>query len=643
MDDIDALFSAEGPLADAIADYRPRPQQRAMAVAVADALSQHATLLVEAGTGIGKTFAYLVPALLSGRQVAISTGTRTLQDQLFNRDLPRIAGALGRPVKVALLKGRANYLCLHRAETARFDKRLGGAARRALTKIQSWGLRTTTGDISEVSGVPEDAAVWPRVTSTAENCLGQECEFYSRCHVVLARRAAQAADVVVVNHHLLMADLALKDGGFGELLPGADAVIIDEAHQLPETATQFFGTHLSSRRIDELVRDLMTESASLPQREQIWSSADALKAALSHLRLALGGGQQRTRLDNMSDDISSALAGLQAALAAMDGKLGKLAAGESAGLESCRRRLLDCQTQLALLQEDASEEGLRWADISARGFTLHLTPFDVAGNLRDIMSARPCAWVFTSATLAVGDNFEHFSRRIGAEKPTVLRLDSPFDFASQSRLFLPAGMPDPGSPEYTCHVVESALPLIQASQGRAFLLFTSHRALREAATLLEERLDFPLLIQGSAPREELLVRFRAMGNAVLLGTSSFWEGVDVRGPALSLVVIDKLPFASPGDPVLQARLEAIRRTGGNPFTDYQLPQAVLALKQGVGRLIRDHKDAGVAMLCDPRLGSRSYGRLFLKSLPPMTRSRSSEEVCVFLAAHRAAHPMSETA
>ncbi len=636
MDELTELFAANGPLAAQIDDYRPRAEQLTMARAVSAALAGHETLLVEAGTGTGKTFAYLVPALLSARQIAISTGTRTLQDQLFNRDLPLVAGALGRPGKVALLKGRANYLCLHRLDTASADPRLTPTQRRQLRRIERWASATTAGDISEVSNVPERAAIWPRVTSTAENCLGQACEFFDQCHVVRARREAQAADTVVVNHHLLMADLTLKESGFGELLPGADAVIIDEAHQLPDTAARFFGVALGSRRVSELARDLIVESAHLPQASAVRSRAEQLDQGLKELRLALGAGSGRRRLDETSGDTPAAMDQLARRLYECDQAIGDIASEEHKGLESCRRRINECLAGLAQLGDEDAAAGLRWVEVSKQGFTLNLTPFDVADEIRNIMASRPCAWIFTSATLAVGEDFAHFQHRVGIDQATTLRLSSPFDFARQSRLFIPDAMPQPSADDYTARVVQEALPLVRASAGRAFLLFTSHRALEEAAALLAEELDFPLLVQGHAPREELLIRFRELGNAVLMGTSSFWQGVDVRGPALSLVVIDKLPFASPGDPLQQARIEAIREQGGNPFTDFQLPQAVLALKQGVGRLIRDHKDSGVAVLCDPRLKTKGYGRLFLKSLPPMTRAHSREDVCEFLQKHRLA-------
>lgn len=636
MSELARLFAEDGPLAEQVENYSPRPEQLGMAEAVARALERNETLLVEAGTGTGKTFAYLVPALLSRRQIVISTGTRTLQDQLFHRDLPVVAGALGRPGRVALLKGRANYLCLYRLKQAELDPKLSKTQGRQLSHVRRWAEQTNSGDVSEVSTVPEQAAIWPRVTSTAENCLGQSCEFFDQCHVVKARREAQAADTVVVNHHLLMADLTLKEAGFGELLPGADALIIDEAHQLPDTAARFFGVSLSSRRLAELARDLLVESAPLENASEVRKRVERLELAVKKLRLALGPGNGRRRLDEAGEAAGTGMQQLAAALQACDELLASISPTENKGLESCRGRISLCQQELAQLSDDDPEPGLRWIEVAKQHFTVHLTPFNVAKELQGLMAARDSAWIFTSATLAVGDDFEHFGQRVGVVDAVNLRLESPFDFSGQARLWLPEDLPEPASRNYTSRVVAEARPLIAAAGGRAFLLFTSHRALEEAASLLADSLDFPLLVQGHAPREDLLARFRRLGNAVLMGTSSFWQGVDVRGPALSLVIIDKLPFASPGDPLQQARIEAIRQQGGNPFSEFQLPQAVLALKQGVGRLIRDYNDHGVAVICDPRIRSKAYGRLFLRSLPPMARAKSLQDACEFLRDRRAA-------
>ena len=599
-----------------------------MARAVAETLEDGGTLVCEAGTGVGKTFAYLVPALLSGRKVLISTGTRNLQDQLFHRDLPRMREVLGVPARISLLKGRANYLCLHRLGNALDeDTRRDPAWRAQLMQVRDWGAATKIGDIAELS-IPEDAAVWPVVTSTPDNCLGQDCPQLEGCHVLAARRRAQEADLVVINHHLLCADLSLRDQGFGEVLPGADCFIIDEAHQLPDVASGFFGTALGSRQVLDLLRDLeieyRREAGDVPELAQ---RAGAVRHAVQELRLALGEADRRGPWLEIveSSGGAAALQALGSGLRALESALNAVN-GRGKGLDACLTRCAELTERLAELTGADGGDAIRWFEAQGRGFRLHRTPLEVAGVFQSYMQRHSAAWVFTSATLAVGERFDHFVGQIGLAGARCARWESPFDYPNQALWYVPRGMPDPADPDYGRRVAELALEILGSSRGRAFLLFTSHRALREAADWLAPRLEYPLLVQGSAPRAELLERFRRLGNAVLLGTSSFWEGVDVRGEALSCVVIDKLPFASPGDPVLQARIDALRRRGGNPFHDVQLPQAVIALKQGAGRLIRDGTDRGVLVVCDPRLLSRPYGHAFLASLPPMGRSRDLADV-----------------
>ena len=629
-------LGAHGPLAARLPGFRCREQQQAMAQRIAETLAGGGTLICEAGTGTGKTFAYLVPALLSGRKVIVSTGTRNLQDQLFQRDIPLVREALGRPLQVALLKGRSNYLCRHRLDLAvAAPERQRAEVRRDLAAVRRWAARTGHGDIAELP-LPEDAAVWSAVTSTADNCLGQECPAFAACHLLEARRRAQQADLVVVNHHLLCADLALREEGFGEVLPGADAFIVDEAHQLPEVAGGFFGVSLSARALIELARDVDAEcsrdAGDLPQGP---IAAARLRAAVAALRDALGAEDRRGGWRELAGDagVADAFAGLEDALRAL-GEALETIEGRARGLDQCLARARGMRERLhGLLGEGEgdADEGVRWFDLHGRGFRLNRTPLDVSARLREQRRQQPAAWVFTSATLAVGAAFDHFAARIGCAEAETALWASPFDYAGQSLLYCPAAMPEPAAAHYTDRVAETAAALIALSRGRAFLLFTSHRALRACAALLEAHLEYPLLVQGSAPRAELIARFRALGNAVLLGTASFWEGVDVRGEALSCVVIDRLPFASPGDPILQARSDALRRRGGNPFRELQLPQAVIALKQGAGRLIRDHADRGVLAVCDPRLFSRGYGRLFLDSLPPMPRTRELDAVRAFFA------------
>lgn len=634
MDDISYLLSSDGPFAKLIPGFLPRSQQQELAMAVAEALEKQQVFIAEAGTGTGKTFAYLVPALLTEQKIIISTGTKNLQDQLFLKDLPLVRDAVAVPVDLALLKGRANYLCLHRMELALSDGRFPTRSQVAdLQKIREWSGITRSGDIAELSDLAEDSPLWPQVTSTGDNCLGNDCDYYDDCHLMKARRRAQEADIVVVNHHLLFADMALRDEGVGELLPGVNALILDEAHQLPDIAANFFGLTVSGYQLQDLARDTIAEDVrEAGETGRLRSSAEHLEKTVKDLRLAFGTEARRgawhealqlSGFQQALDDVAAALHELQEQL--------KPLAARGKGLESCLRRCEETATRYAQISGITPVDQIHWFETHARSFSLNLTPMDVASLFQEQIKARPCAWVFTSATLAVAENFDHFTRRLGLHDAQTKRWDSPFDFAQQAVLYVPTDMPEPNSPGYTAAVIEQALPVLEASRGRAFILFTSHRALQEAAEILDGKLDYPLLVQGQMPRSRLLEQFRQLGNAILLGTGSFWEGVDVRGEALSCVIIDKLPFASPGDPVLQARIEAMRQQGGNPFMDYQLPQAVIALKQGVGRLIRDTADRGVLMLCDPRLGSKPYGRMFINSLPPMTKTRKLEVVQRFFA------------
>ncbi|MBN8482754.1 MAG: ATP-dependent DNA helicase [Xanthomonadales bacterium] len=605
-----------------------------MAGAVAAAIDERHALVAEAGTGTGKTFAYLVPALVSGRRIIVSTGTKALQDQLFHRDLPRVRSVLGARLSAALLKGRANYLCLHRLDQLRKDGRLASREEVArLGAIHAWSTATASGDRAELAEVPEDSPLWPRVTSTTDNCLGSECPMFADCFVVRARRAAQEADLVVVNHHLLFADLAIKQEGFGEILPGAHAFILDEAHQIPELAGQFFSISLGMRQLGELAQDTLAECAGVSGALALLQPAlDPLMPALRRLRLEFerlpakgafsvieGDAAVMRELDALRD----ALAGLADAL--------ERHAERSRGLAAVHERALGFAARLAHLLDGNARDAVHWYEVSAHGFMLHATPLDLAGPLRELREQSRAAWIFTSATLSVDRRFDHFSRQLGLDDPHTLALDSPFDYARQALAWLPPDLPEPSDPAYTDRVVDAVLPVLEASNGRAFLLFTSHRALRRAAERLEGRVPYPLFVQGTAPRHRLLEEFRASGNGVLLGAASFWEGVDVAGEALGVVVIDKLPFAAPDDPVLVARLEALRDAGLNAFTEWQVPNAVIALKQGAGRLIRDIHDRGVLVLCDPRLSTKGYGRQFLASLPPMPRTRRLDDVRRFLA------------
>ncbi|MEA5668725.1 ATP-dependent DNA helicase [Stenotrophomonas sp. MH1] len=643
-------LSEGGALARALDAFVPRPAQLRLTGAIAETLQQRDVLLAEAGTGTGKTFAYLVPALLSGLKTIVSTGTRALQDQLYHRDLPRVRAALGVGHRAALLKGRANYLCRYRLDQARGEPRFSTPEQVAqFQRIVTWSGRTQYGDIAELDGLADDSPLLPMVTSTVDNCLGTDCPFWSDCFVVRARQRAQEADLVVVNHHLLLADLALKQEGFGEILPGAQAFIIDEAHQLPELATNFFGEGFGMRPWQELVCDCLAECRSVAGAQATLQQPVAtLELALRALREAMEKLPPRgTRWRAMAqpevadgfDAVSAALAQLRDALA--------LVREASPGLDACHARAQEAVSRLArwlgedlpLFDFEADEHDaagvddgndVLWYELTPRGFRCHRTPMDVSGPLREHRERSMAAWVFTSATLTVDGGFDHLAKRLGLDDPDTLVQPSPFDWPQQALCYLPQHLPDPVARGYGTALIAALRPVLEASQGRAFLLFASHRALREAAEALRDG-PWPLFVQGEAPRASLLQRFRDSGNGVLLGSASFREGVDVVGDALSVVVIDKLPFAAPDDPVFEAQLDAIRREGGNPFRDEQLPQAVIALKQGVGRLIRSETDRGVLVLCDPRLLSKGYGRVFLDSLPPFRRTRELADVQAFFA------------
>jgi ATP-dependent DNA helicase DinG len=665
MQDLAELFGPGGPIQSALPDFKSRWQQLRMAQRVATALEHRETVVVEAGTGTGKTFAYLVPALLCGARVLISTGTRTLQDQLFSKDLPLVAAALGRPARIALLKGRSNYLCRYRL--ARLDP--GGeqlswdtgpnrgnrtpdtgdsTAGVTLARIRSWSLTTRQGDLSEVRGLSDTHALWPQVTSTRDNCLGNKCPEISRCHLALARREALDADIVIVNHHLLLADLALKEDGFGDILGAADAVILDEAHQIPDLATEFFGANVSSRRVENLLKEAHTEIAAALARASADSEASiainevatatrGVEQAMHQLFAALPPRPGRFQLSEASAQLTASVEELARALQFLENQLGKL--NDDSPLAQMSERAGDLVLSLDRITDLHDLEGVRAVEVTPRGFALSLMPFDISARFLSMIQARRCGWIFTSATLSVGEDFGHFTGRLGLTETPTLKIESPFNYELQSLLYLPTGMPEPASAGYVAKVIETAIPLIEASGGGAFILFTSHRALSQGAALLRalwskaSSSPYRLFVQGEAPRERLLKEFREDGNGVLLGTASFWEGVDVKGEALRLVIIEKLPFASPDDPLVRARIDHLEATGGNAFRDYQLPEAALALKQGVGRLIRSEEDYGTVVICDPRMMGRGYGKVLLAALPAMTPTRDRDEVLRFIRKH----------
>lgn len=725
---LNELFSAAGPLARAFDGYCERREQIEMAQAVQAAIRDARTVVLEAGTGVGKTAAYLVPALIEGGKVIVSTGTKALQDQLFHRDLPAVRDALGVPVKVALLKGRSNYLCWHHLDRTNQDATLLASKQevRDLSLINRFAPLSTHGDKAECPTVPEHAAIWARVTSTRENCLGSDCPRYADCFVVKARREAQDADVVVVNHHLFFADLMLREEGVPELLPNAQTIVFDEAHQLPDTATLFFGESVSTAQVLDLVRDTLAIGQAQARDAAHWNELLApVERAARDLRLCFGPQTQRTALPQLGNDhlLRPTVDQLQEALYALREVLDHQSE-RGPDLANLLRRTEQLIQRLAAwgAPERAHEPELCWVDVGSHGVQLHRTPISVADVFRrqrlglgaqastqtsaaaaaaaegadttaedatheaemvqafaatddgdsaddgsddlqalmaggdgaghagrapesndtdadeDTGIAPPPrrAWVFTSATLAVKNDFSHFTEALGLEDAECAAWSSPYDYPAQAMLYVPQGLPLPSDAGHTEAVVDAALPLIRANRGRTFVLCTSLRAVARAADRLKQIFQeagdpFPVLQQGDAPRPTLLDDFRRAGNAVLVGSHSFWEGIDVKGDALTLVVIDKLPFAPPDDPVLAKRLELLGQSGGNPFMQHQVPQAIIALKQGAGRLIRSETDHGVLMICDTRLIDKPYGRRIWQSLPPMKRTRSQDEVVAFLA------------
>jgi ATP-dependent DNA helicase DinG len=639
MDELATLFAADGPLARAISGYKVRTQQIEMAQAVAEAIAARAVLVAEAGTGTGKTFAYLAPALLYGGKVIISTGTKTLQDQLFGRDLPTVRAALRVPVTVTLLKGRANYVCRYHLERNLADGRfIGREDIGYLRTIERFAAGSRTGDRGALADVPEDSSAWPLATSTRDNCLGGDCPRYKDCFVMEARRQALAADVVVVNHHLFFADLMLRDEGVAELLPACNTVIFDEAHQLPQTATLFFGQSVSSSQLVELARDARVEAAaSAKDFAALPEAAQQLERAARELRLSFDQepGRLTAQAAEASAEFLPRLGAVEEKLAALSELLG-FQSDRGEGLAHCWERAVELLARLKQWREAPATEMVRWVEVLQGGLQLNATPLSIADIFHKQVATSARAWIFTSATLSVKRDFAHYISEMGLGEARTQCWDSPFDYAAQALLYLPHGLPEPNSPPFTAAAVDAVTPVLEASGGRAFLLFTSLRAMREAHGLLQavfhrRGFRFPLLLQGEGSRSELLERFRRLGNAVLVASQSFWEGVDVRGEALSLVMIDRLPFAPPDDPVLAARIDKINAGGGNAFMEYQVPQAVITLKQGAGRLIRDETDRGVLMICDPRLVTRHYGKRIWQSLPPMRRTRDLDEVRAFFA------------
>lgn len=675
LQELSRIFAADGPLAGAVPDYRPRQAQLELAEAIEEALQNHSTLIAEAGTGTGKTWAYLVPAFLGGGKVLVSTGTRTLQDQLFRRDLPRLRQALGLPIQVALLKGRGNYVChYHLGRLSGDDRALKSRAEIGqLRDIQVFAQQSKSGDRADLATVPEDADIWNRVTSTRENCLGQECPHVKDCFVLKARRQAQDADLVVVNHALFMADLALREEGITDLLPTVELVIFDEAHQLPDIATRFLGTSVSSHQLLDLAR--AAEAAGLAHAREAtnWSEAGKrIEHAARQLRLAAAPIEKLPGRKATFQSIPDAQAFDEALAALLDvldksSQLLAVVSDKHPDLAAVAKTCLDLRARLfqwsqpdrqgrnalrpapgggagvpadadggAWADERPEQESaaVRWVEHSQHHMRLHSAPLSVA-QIFSRYRGKDQAWVLTSATLSVHGDFGHFQRQLGLWDAATLRWESPFDYAAQGVLYVPKSLPLPSDQGFNERFVQALLPLIRASTGGVLVLCTTLRAVENIAQRLEEcfedeDLDRMLLRQGESSRRALLERFRAGRNAVLVGSASFWEGIDVPGEALTLVAIDKLPFAPPDDPVLEARLNLCRSQGGNPFMEYQLPEAAIALKQGAGRLIRSESDWGVLMVGDRRMVEKPYGKLLWRGLPPFARTRELEQVLAFM-------------
>lgn len=634
--ELECLFGAAGAIAKVINDYQPRLGQIEMAQAVATAIHERKSLILEAGTGTGKTFAYLVPALLWGGKVIISTGTKTLQDQLYKRDLPAVSRALNLPVTTALLKGRSNYLCHYWLERVSQEGRFSSREEiDHLRKLKKFIKLTLTGDKSEQDEIPENAPIWAQVTSTRDNCLGSTCPFNKECFVLQARRNAQQADIVVVNHHLFFADVMLRDEGMAEFLPAANTIIFDEAHQLPDTATLFFGESLSTSQLIDLARDLQVEGMNQARDAARWPEVVApIEKAARDLRLVFGTGPIKLSLQQVKERKGFDQALQQVCVTLTDLiKIVEINAARSEGLSALLKRAESLWQLAERWGSETGEDEIAWVDVFASSVQLHRSPLSVAALFQREREGYPRTWIFTSATLAVGEDFSLYAQQLGLQEAKARSWPSPFNFEQQALLYVPQHMPDPYHPDYTEAVVEQAWPLISVAQGRTFVLCTSLRAVDRIAQSLQVRLEqggLSLLKQGDLTRTELLQRFRSNPNSVLVASQSFWEGIDVRGPGLSLVVIDKLPFAAPDDPVLSARLNKIEQEGGNPFMDYQIPAAAISLKQGAGRLIRSESDTGVLMICDPRLITKPYGKRLWRSLPAFGRTRDEAVAINFL-------------
>ena len=643
MNSVKQAFSENGALANAIDGFLPRQAQTDMAIEVAESIKNKSSLIVEAGTGTGKTFAYLIPALIANKEAAsndelqkkiiVSTGTKNLQEQLFHKDLPLIKKSLATQAQVALLKGRSNYLCIYRLDQYQQSRgQLDAQTLADFVKVKEWANSTSSGDTGELVNVMENSPVFPFVTSTVDNCLAKDCPNIEACYLIKARQNAIDADLVVVNHHLFFADMALKDSGFGELIPKADVMIFDEAHQIADIASEYFGEAFSTRQLLDLCTDVLQQyKTTLTDVKQLGKAAEKLLKTSQEFRLLFNYDPERGnwREKHNQQRFGQAFASLKVDLDFLYQVI-KLCVSRNEAIDHCFERAVNLLAQYDIMV-DVNALGMSfWYETTPRHVVLHKTPLSVADKFSEYVKSSGAGWIFTSATLAVDGKFEHFAEHLGLHDAKHLLLESPFDYAQQSQLLVPRYLPEANDKNRAKVLAKIALPLIEASEGACFMLFTSYRVMNQVAELLNEQIDNPLLVQGQMGKRKLLEEFIEHKRSVLLATASFWEGVDVRGNNLTCVIIDKLPFSSPDDPLLQARNEDAKRRGGEPFSQIQLPQAVIALKQGVGRLIRDVSDKGVLVICDNRLVNKPYGEVFLNSLPAMKRTRNIEQAVSFL-------------
>lgn len=635
---VNNFFNYNGPLSNIIEGYQLRPSQVEMANMVDSALLKQESLIIEAGTGTGKTFAYLAPALMKGGKVIISTATKNLQDQLFNKDIPKIREALNIPVKVNLLKGRSNYLCqLRLEETARQDQFVNEEDGVHFEKIKKFNDHSKTGEISEVQGVPELASVWPMVTSTADHCLGQSCDFAKSCFFLKARKEALSAEIVIVNHHLFFADFVLKDEEVSEILPKANTIIFDEAHQLPDIASIFFGNNLSTNEILKLVQDIQALFEKIGKsKKKLATHSLQIIENINTLRALFPAQIHRLTYEKIQnfEDFTSSLQSINNILLKFD-KFFSLIDDQSPEQKKIYERYSKVCEKLSPWLTKKNNNYVYWLDIFSKSIQLNMTPFSIAESFDKFKAENKMSWIYTSATLAVNESFNFFQSMMGLNQAKAKKLDSPFDFKNNACLYVPNNMPEPNSVLFTLSLIKKIYPLIQAAKGRTFILSTSLKAMSEISALLknefdERNINLPILTQGEDSKKILIDRFKSYGNAILIGSMSFWEGIDVRGSSLSLVIIDKLPFQSPGDPVFESKINRIKMQGENPFMTFQLPKAIITLKQGAGRLIRDEKDKGVLMICDPRIIDKPYGKRIWKSLPAFKRTRQEIDVTSFL-------------